>query len=223
MPQRDSCGRARLPAQSPMRGRILARLPPAPSCRGNKQAGGRAARTLPVPRPACGADARTSPRDPQRRVRRTRQDQRRAPAFSGQSAAISRHSLSSGPADLGGEPPGGRFCAEWPRPILLVVTHETPFAFRVEAHPQRQGRYLWAIGYGFQTYRRSTLSFATKREAENDALKAVLKIEARWRRERDPPAATAPVRGGKERPSRQLLSSIASSPRARSSCSSCLR
>jgi hypothetical protein len=72
------------------------------------------------------------------------------------------------------------------------MTYKTfPFAFRVETHPQRQGRYLWAIGYGFQTYRRSPQSFATRREAKNDALKAMSKIEAHWRRERDAPAATA--------------------------------
>jgi hypothetical protein len=75
--------------------------------------------------------------------------------------------------------------AERPRPILPIMTYEAArFAFRVEAHPQQQGRYLWAIGYGFQTYRRSRLSFATRREAENDALKAMSKIEALWRRER---------------------------------------
>jgi hypothetical protein len=64
------------------------------------------------------------------------------------------------------------------------MTYETClFAVRVEAHPQRQGRYLWAIGYGFQTYRRSPQSFATRREAKNDALKAMSKIEAHWRRD----------------------------------------
>jgi hypothetical protein len=76
-------------------------------------------------------------------------------------------------------------------PILLVMTYATPpFAFRVEVHPQRRGRYLWAIGYGFQTYRRSPLSFATRREAKNDALKVMSKIEEYWRRERDALPAT---------------------------------
>jgi hypothetical protein len=70
------------------------------------------------------------------------------------------------------------FCAELPRPILSIMTYETsPFAFRVEADPQRQDRYLWAIGYGPQTYRRSPQSFATRREAKNDALK----LCRRWR------------------------------------------
>jgi DNA-binding transcriptional regulator YiaG len=70
------------------------------------------------------------------------------------------------------------FCAELPRPILPIMTYETsPFAFRVEADPQRQDRYLWAIGYGPQTYRRSPQSFATRREAKNDALK----LCRRWR------------------------------------------
>jgi hypothetical protein len=62
-----------------------------------------------------------------------------------------------------------------------MIHATSPFAVRVEVHPQRQGRYLWAIGYGFQTYRRSPLSFATRREAKNDALKAISKIEAHWR------------------------------------------
>jgi hypothetical protein len=66
------------------------------------------------------------------------------------------------------------------------MTYETsPFAFRVETDPQRQGQYVWAIGYGFQTYRRSPQSFATAREAKNDALKTMSKMEAHWRRERD--------------------------------------
>jgi hypothetical protein len=87
------------------------------------------------------------------------------------------------------------FCAELPRPILPIMTYETsPFAFRVEADPQRRDRYLWAIGYGPQTYRRSPQSFATRREAKNDALKAMSKMEAHWRRERDASLAT----GGRE-------------------------
>ena len=91
----------------------------------------------------------------------------------------------------------GRICAELPRPILPIMTYETsPFAFRVEAHPKLQGRYLWAIGYGFQTYRRSPLSFATRREAKNDALKAMSKIEAHWRRERDASPATGRAEKG---------------------------
>jgi len=91
-------------------------------------------------------------------------------------------------------PAAADFFAELPRPILPIMTYETsPFAFRVEAHPQRRGQYLWAIGYGFQTYRRSPQSFATRREAKNDALKAMSKMEAHWRRERD--ASPAASRG----------------------------
>jgi hypothetical protein len=97
------------------------------------------------------------------------------------------------------------FCAELPRPILLIMTYETPpFAFRVEAHPQQQGRYLWAIGYGFQTYRRSPLSFATRREAKNDALKAMSKIAAHWRRERDPSPVACDGPGGRLKRARPL-------------------
>jgi hypothetical protein len=70
--------------------------------------------------------------------------------------------------------------------MAQIMTYETSlFAFRVEAHPQRRGQYLWAIGYGFQTYRRSPRSFATRREAKNDALKAMSKIEAHLQLERD--------------------------------------
>jgi hypothetical protein len=66
------------------------------------------------------------------------------------------------------------------------MTYETsPFAFRVETDPRRPRQYGWAIGNGFQTYRRSAVSFATAREAKNDALKAMSRIEAHWRRERD--------------------------------------
>jgi hypothetical protein len=87
--------------------------------------------------------------------------------------------------------PAVDFCAELPCPISLIMTSETsPLAFRVEAHPKRQGRYLWAIGYGFQTYLRSPQSFATRREAKNDALKAMSKMEAHWRRESNASPAT---------------------------------
>jgi hypothetical protein len=66
------------------------------------------------------------------------------------------------------------------------MTYETsPFAFRVETDPLRPRQYRWVIGYGFQIYRRSAVSFATRREAKNDALNAMSKIEAYWRRERD--------------------------------------
>jgi hypothetical protein len=66
------------------------------------------------------------------------------------------------------------------------MTYETsPFAFRVETDPQRPRQYGWAIGYGFQTCRRSAVSFATRREAMNDALKTILRMEVHWRRERD--------------------------------------
>jgi hypothetical protein len=66
------------------------------------------------------------------------------------------------------------------------MTYEaSPFAFRVETDPQRPRRYVWAIGYSFQTYRRSPQSFATAREAKSDALKTMSKMEAHWRRERD--------------------------------------
>jgi hypothetical protein len=81
------------------------------------------------------------------------------------------------------------------------VTYETSlFSFRVEAHPQRQGRYVWAIGYGFQMYRRSPQSFATAREAKNDALNAMSKIETHLRRERD----ASPARAGSEVEERKL-------------------
>jgi hypothetical protein len=74
------------------------------------------------------------------------------------------------------------------------MTYETsPFAFRVETDPLRPRQYGWAIGYGFQTYRRSAVSFATRREAKNDALKTMSKMEAHWRRERD--ASPAKCRG----------------------------
>jgi hypothetical protein len=91
---------------------------------------------------------------------------------------------------------GPDFAFELPRPILPVMTCEAPpFAFRVEVHPRRQGQYLWAIGSGFQTYRRSARSFATRREAKNDALKAISKIEAHWRHERGASPATRRAQG----------------------------
>jgi hypothetical protein len=68
-----------------------ARLPPVPP-RGTGWE--RAARTQPALRPACGADARTSPRVPQRRAEAHAAGPAAAPAFPGQSFALSRLSRS---------------------------------------------------------------------------------------------------------------------------------
>ena len=57
----------------------------------------------------------------------------------------------------------------------------SPFSFRVEADLMQKSRYRWAIGDGYRLYRRSPQSYATKRQAKNDALKAVSKLAARWR------------------------------------------
>ncbi len=87
-----------------------------------------------------------------------------------------------------------KFALTPPPPHIAIMTYETsPFAFRVETDPRRPRQYLWAIGYGFQTYRRSAVSFATRREAKNDAVKTISKMEAHWRHERD--ASPAKRRG----------------------------
>jgi hypothetical protein len=58
----------------------------------------------------------------------------------------------------------------------MMADEASAFSFRVEIDPLRERRYRWAIGEGFRLYRRSPQSYATRRQAENAALKAMSEI-----------------------------------------------
>jgi hypothetical protein len=64
-----------------------------------------------------------------------------------------------------------------PLPHNAIMADEASrFSFRVEIDPLRERRYRWAIGEGFRLYRRSPQSYSTRRQAKNDALKAMSEI-----------------------------------------------
>jgi hypothetical protein len=53
--------------------------------------------------------------------------------------------------------------------------------FNVEADPLRERRYIWTIRKALQIHLRSPQSFATRREAREDALKAMSRLAAHHR------------------------------------------
>jgi hypothetical protein len=61
------------------------------------------------------------------------------------------------------------------------VTEDPHFTFKVEADPLREGRYRWTICEGTQIHLRSPQSYATRREAEEGAEKAMSKFVRHWR------------------------------------------
>ena len=69
--------------------------------------------------------------------------------------------------------------APLPHNAIVVETH--PFTFRIEADPLRELRYRWTVCEGSQIHIRSPHSYATKREAEKEAAKAVSRREEHWR------------------------------------------
>ena len=58
---------------------------------------------------------------------------------------------------------------------MLEEAHR--FTIRVEADPLREGRYRWTICEGVQIHLRSPKSYATRREAQEHADKAMSKFE----------------------------------------------
>ena len=53
--------------------------------------------------------------------------------------------------------------------------------FNVDADPLRAGRYRWTVCEGVQIHLRSPQSYATQREAKEDADKAMSGFAADWR------------------------------------------
>lgn len=56
-----------------------------------------------------------------------------------------------------------------------------PFTVKIEADPLRENRYRWTVCEGAQIHLRSPHSYATRREAEKDAEKAMSNLVAKWR------------------------------------------
>ena len=63
--------------------------------------------------------------------------------------------------------------------VMIDETH--PFMFNVDADPLRAGRYRWTVCEGIQIHLRSPQSYATQREAKEDADKAMSRFAAHWR------------------------------------------
>jgi hypothetical protein len=61
---------------------------------------------------------------------------------------------------------------------MLEEAHQ--FTIRVEADPLREGRYRWTICEGVQIHLRSPQSYATRREASEDADRAMSKFVRHW-------------------------------------------
>ncbi len=67
----------------------------------------------------------------------------------------------------------------FPHSAIMVETH--PFTFNVVADPLREQRYRWTVCEGSQIHVRSPYSYATRREAEKEAEKAVSRRVEHWR------------------------------------------
>jgi hypothetical protein len=61
---------------------------------------------------------------------------------------------------------------------MLEEAHH--FTIRVEADPLRERRYRWTICEGIQIHLRSPESYATRREAQEHADKAMSKFVRHW-------------------------------------------
>lgn len=64
----------------------------------------------------------------------------------------------------------------------IGVVNEAPqYTFNIEADPLRELRYRWTVCEGSQVHLRSPQSYATRREATEDATKAMANFAARQR------------------------------------------
>jgi hypothetical protein len=61
-----------------------------------------------------------------------------------------------------------------------VVAEDPRFTINIEADPLRGGRYRWTICEGVQIHLRSPQSYTTRREAKEDADKAMSKFVRHW-------------------------------------------
>ena len=68
-----------------------------------------------------------------------------------------------------------------PLPHNVSMAEIHPFTFKIEADPLRELRYRWTVCEGNQVHLRSPHSYATRREAEIEAAKALSNLVAHWR------------------------------------------
>ena len=67
-----------------------------------------------------------------------------------------------------------------PHNVTMAEVH--PFTFKIEADPLREMRYRWTVCEGNQIHLRSPNSYATRRDAEIEAAKALSNRVAHWRK-----------------------------------------
>jgi len=73
---------------------------------------------------------------------------------------------------------------DWAAPYRVMADEAHPFMSKVDADPVRAGRFSWTICEGVQIHLRSPQSYATRREAKEDAEKAMSKFAAHWQERR---------------------------------------
>jgi hypothetical protein len=66
--------------------------------------------------------------------------------------------------------------------MLVDMADVHPFTINIEADPLRALRFRWTICEGVQVHARSPHSYATRREAEIEAGKAMANRAANWKK-----------------------------------------
>jgi hypothetical protein len=61
-----------------------------------------------------------------------------------------------------------------------MTADDHPYTINIEADPLRELRYRWTICEGVHVHSRSPQSYATRREAEIEAIKAMANRAANW-------------------------------------------
>jgi hypothetical protein len=66
--------------------------------------------------------------------------------------------------------------------MIVSMAEVHPFTINIEPDPLRELRYRWTICEGVQVHSRSPHSYATRREAETEAAKAMANRVANWQK-----------------------------------------
>jgi hypothetical protein len=66
-------------------------------------------------------------------------------------------------------------------PHIGIVTDAPLFTFDIDADPLRERRFRWTIRKGLRVHLLSPQSFATRREANEDAVKALSRVKESFR------------------------------------------
>ena len=62
----------------------------------------------------------------------------------------------------------------------MTMAKAHPFTFKIETDPLSERRFRWTVCEGSQIHLRSPHSYETRREAEAEADKAMLKFATTW-------------------------------------------